>query len=124
MQKKGYQIGDIGNAPAGLYAETQVLTADADDPLVKDLARTLGNVPIVVTGSLEKGEAVVVAAADYDGPIANDQEVANSEEFQAVDDSATDGSAGSGTVAGIPGTEEEIVSPTISAGGDGPRCVN
>lgn len=124
LQKKGYQIGDIGNAPAGLYAETQVLTADADDPLVKDLARTLGNVPIVVTGSLEKGEAVVVAAADYNGPIANDQKVANSEEFQAVDDSATDGSAGSGTVAGIPGTEEEIVSPTISAGGDGPRCVN
>lgn len=107
----GYPVGDIGNAPAGMYAESQVLARDPQDPEVKALARRLGNLTINQTGSLEDGEAVVVVSTDYTGPTA--------------EPTAEPGTETVPNIVGEPGmASDPIDSPVIDAGGNGPRCVN
>ena len=113
LEQEGYPIDQISNAPAGLYAQSQVLTRDASDPRAKELAKLAGGVPVNVTGSLQAGEAVLVVASDYRGPQA--------EPSEPTDATAATSSASTGAAE----TQEEMIKgPTITAGGTGPRCVN
>lgn len=119
-QDYGYQLGEISNAPSGLYAQTQILTKDPNNQLVKDLAKRLGGVPINTTGSLEDDEVVVVAAADYVGPRSTNQASPSTSSAEIDLDTAANG-----VVVGTPGeggAPETTIS--INAGGDSPRCVN
>lgn len=110
LRGQGYSLGEVGNAPAGLYTYSQVVASDVNDPAAIALAEKLGGVPISTSPSLNPGSLVVVVHDDYAGP--RDENASPAEE-------STD-------VIGEPGTElgDEQLSPTLDAGGDGPRCVN
>ncbi|WKD61818.1 Transcriptional regulator LytR [Corynebacterium ciconiae DSM 44920] len=110
LKNDGYTMGEIGNAPAGLYTYSQVVAADPQDPAAQALAEQLGGVPVTASPSLNPGSVVVVVHDDYIGP---------KDENASLDTESTE-------VIGEPGTqlEESQLSPTLDAGGDGPRCVN
>ncbi|MDO4910283.1 MAG: LCP family protein [Corynebacterium sp.] len=125
----GYKLGEVSNAPQGLYAQTQILTNDPNNQLVKDLARRLGGVPVNVTGSLDDGEVVLVTASDYLGPRKDVTATASGASGATLDDpdaaNAASANFASGEVVGTPGeggAPESNVS--INAGSDSPRCVN
>lgn len=112
LKAQGYQIAEVGNAPAGMYSQTQVVAGDTNSPQAKALAEKLGNVPITASPSLAPDSLVVVVAEDYAGP--------KSEEPIST-------SAPEANVVGQPGGDfgqEVDISPSFDAGGNGPRCVN
>ncbi|MBV7282778.1 LCP family protein [Corynebacterium sp. TAE3-ERU30] len=110
LKNDGYTLGEIGNAPAGLYTYSQVVAADPQNPAALALADKLGGVPVTSSPTLNPGSVVVVVHNDYIGP---------KDENAPVESESTE-------VIGEPGTELEDsqLSPTLDAGGDGPRCVN
>lgn len=108
----GYQVAEVGNAPQGMYNQTQVVAASASSPEAAALAQSLGSVPVTTSPSLDAGSLVVVIGKDYAGPKSNDS--------AAVQTTTTE-------VVGQPGAdfgEPVEVAPAIDAGGNGPRCVN
>lgn len=109
LGKQGVQVSEVANAMEGLYYESQVVAADADDPGAQELARILGGVPVVANASLEPGTMVAVVAEDYAGP-----GVMTAEEAQQE------------APVGTPGEDfgATEISPEITADGDSPRCVN
>lgn len=113
LTELGYNVVEITNAQAGLYTDSRVLAANANDPAARELAKLLGDVPVGVSPSLAPGELAVVIHTDYTGPV--------SENADAVSQSSTASSS-----VGQPGepVSEESESPSFDAGGDGPRCVN
>ncbi|MCK7637691.1 LCP family protein [Corynebacterium pygosceleis] len=109
----GYRIGEVSNAPDGLYPESVIVAADGGDPAVRLLSEQLGGLRITESPTLVDGEAVVAVASDWSGPIGD----------EPVDgDAGPDGTDG-GTV-GQPGPDAAPPAPVINAGGNGPRCVN
>ncbi|MFD2456749.1 LCP family protein [Corynebacterium mendelii] len=114
VKNMGYPIGEIGNAPDGLYTYSQVLADDTTDPDVIALAKDLGGLPVEQAQSLEPGEAVIAVADDYTGP-------------KSDEPLSADGTTGTGTpsVIGQPGeAPAPPTTPVIDGGGNGPRCVN
>ncbi|QPK79670.1 LCP family protein [Corynebacterium lizhenjunii] len=111
LTAQGYTVDRTANAEAGVYAQSQVVAASADNAQAQALAEALGGLPVTANPSLEEGTIIVVAAADYAGPA--DQDSA---------DAAESADAPVGTPGGDFGAAE--VSPEIDAGGDSPRCVN
>lgn len=116
----GYKVQSTANAEQGLYAESQVVAADANDQRAKDLAKQLGNLPVTANENLEKNTFVVVTAEDYAGP--SDKSANPSEDASSTGEDMSHTSDQVGTPGGDFGTAE--VSPKIDAGGNGPRCVN
>lgn len=108
LQEMGYTISETGNAAEGLYYESQILAAEADNEKALAISEALGGLPIVANSSLDDNTVIVVSAGDYAGPTA---------EANAVITSSTVGQPGADV--GAP-----IESPEFDAGGDGPRCVN
>ncbi|AGG66116.1 cell wall biosynthesis protein LcpA [Corynebacterium callunae] len=108
LEEQGYTIAETGNATEGVYYESQVLAAEADNAQAMAISEALGGLPIAVNSSLDDNTVIVVSAGDYAGPTA----VANAAEET--------------TAVGQPGADvgEPIESPEFDAGGDGPRCVN
>lgn len=108
----GYNVVEITNAQPGLYNDSRVLAANANDPAAKELAKLLGDIPVGVSPSLAPGELAIVVHTDYKGPVSN------------TPDSSTTNTAPSSV--GQPGepVDEQSESPSFDAGGDGPRCVN
>ena len=113
LQAKGYNIAETANAQEGIYSESQVVAADPEDPEVKALAERLGGLPITTNTGLEGKLYIVVATDDYAGP----------RDDQAME---SGGIANVADAVGSPGADfgEAEISPEITAGGDGPRCVN
>ncbi|WJZ01900.1 LCP family protein [Corynebacterium freiburgense] len=111
LTELGYNIVEVTNAPEGLYTDSRVLSANANDPAARELAKLLGDVPIGVSPSLEPGELAVVVHTDYRGPSSQETTQETSSQQTSV---------------GQPGSpvDEESASPKFNAGGDGPRCVN
>ncbi|MEZ2121514.1 MULTISPECIES: LCP family protein [unclassified Corynebacterium] len=110
VNELGYRIGEVSNAPDGLYPESVLIAANATDPAIVLLAQQLGGLEITESSSLVNGEAVIAVAADWSGP---------------VGDEPVDGSSPQdGTTVGQPGPDSAPAAPVIDAGGDGPRCVN
>ncbi|MEJ5928380.1 LCP family protein [Corynebacterium sp. H128] len=112
MKNAGYQVIDVGNAPAGMYSQTQVVAASASSPAAQALAAELGGVPVAESPSLDQNSLVLVVSDDYSGPRSNETLTPAESEGESV---------------GQPGAdfgEDVEVAPSIDAGGNGPRCVN
>ncbi|WJY89173.1 LCP family protein [Corynebacterium confusum] len=115
LEGEGYTVARTSNAQPGVYAESQVVAADANDEKAKALAEKLGGLPITVNEGLDDSTLIVVTANEYTGP--------SDEEAQGpAGEADADADAPVGTPGGDFGTAE--VSPEIDAGGNGPRCVN
>ena len=118
LKNVGYTVERTANAQSGLYTESQVVAADANDERALALAEQLGGLPVTANENLEPDTFIVVATDDYAGPkddTAMEQE-AEAESNQVAEDQQV------GTPGDDFGTAE--VAPEIDAGGDGPRCVN
>lgn len=112
MKNAGYNIAEVGNAPTGMYNNTQVVAADPESPEAASLAKELGGVPVTASTSLDASSLVVVIGADYTGPKSDEPLETETSTSQTV---------------GQPGTDfgsDVEVAPSIDAGGNGPRCVN
>ena len=109
LKSAGYTVGDTGNAEVGTYSQSQVLAPQETNEEAAAIAQELGGLPVVADTTLTNGTITVVLAADYAGP------------------TSADDSSGSGAgVVGQEGTamDKNSASPTIDAGGNGPRCIN
>ncbi|AKK02520.1 LCP family protein [Corynebacterium epidermidicanis] len=112
LKDAGYRVAEVGNAPQGLYSQSQVVAADPNNPKAIELATKLGGVPVTASQSLDSDSLVVVVAEDYAGPRSTEPQATQAPEAKVV---------------GQPGGDfgQQIdVSPKLDAGGDGPRCVN
>nr|WP_231375986.1 LCP family protein [Corynebacterium aquatimens] len=109
LRKEGVDVGTVSNAEYGLYSQSQILAADAEDPVAKKLAEKLGGLPVVADASLDSISYVVVTADDYTGPL----------------DEASIPPASEEDVVGTPGDDFGAADapPEFNAGG-GPRCIN
>ena len=109
LKSAGYTVGETGNAEVGTYSQSQVLAPQETNEEAAAIAQELGGLPVVADATLANGTITVVLAADYAGPT-----------------SAEDGSGSGAGVVGQEGTamDEDSASPTIDAGGNGPRCIN
>ena len=112
LTDEGMNVADVSNAMDGVYWESQIVTADPADPAAQQLAERLGNVPVTANANVEPGSLIVVIAADYAGPA-----MLSPEEREEVPSEAPVGTPGEDFGAAETG-------PEITAGGNGPRCVN
>ncbi|MCZ9293562.1 LCP family protein [Corynebacterium meitnerae] len=112
LKEQGATVDNVSNAVAGVYYESQIVAARADDPAAIALANMLGGLPITVNESLDSNSLIVVTADDYAGPSSDVAEL-------------PEPSSSSNTV-GTPGEDfgSPQVGPEFNAGGSGPRCVN
>ena len=123
----GFTVGEVGNHTETGVSESQVNVADASDPAARDLARKLGGLEVVEDASLAPGQISVTLSGTYDGP------------GDTADDTRTlsgsDGPGTTGTTGGTTSSEDAVGTPgttdgttdrqaPISAGTDGPMCVN
>lgn len=114
LENEGYTVERTANAQPGIYSESQVVAADANDPNAQELAQALGGLPVTSNPSLDGQTLIVVTADSYTGPTAEGSEP--SEEMPTITEEPV------GTPGADFGTPE--VAPEISAGGSGVRCVN
>ncbi|MGV0350360.1 LCP family protein [Corynebacterium guaraldiae] len=118
LKNVGYTVERTANAQSGLYTESQIVAADANDERARALAEQLGGLPVTANEELEPDTFIVVATDDYSGP----KDDSAQEEEAAAEPSQGGDTQQVGTPGDDFGTAE--VSPEIDAGGDGPRCVN
>jgi LCP family protein required for cell wall assembly len=115
---KGFVAGTVGNNETGRVSSSQIRAAKTDDLGAQAVSKQLGNLPIVEDASVAPGSVQVVLASDYTGPGSGlGTDVANG-----------DGSTSSGdtvTTAAVESTDTPLPAPPIiTAGSDGPECVN
>src|SRR5699024_7705156 len=117
----GYGIGEVGNADSPYGASTVLVSADDRDP-GRAVARALGGLPVRTVDDLPAGTVQVVITGDYAGPGTG----LNAEPI-------TDGTAAIAPAPAPPvdagggdgGGQAPAPDPdAITAGGDGPMCVN
>ena len=118
LKNVGYTVERTANAQSGLYTESQIVAADANDERAQALAEQLGGLPVTVNEELEPDTFIVVATDDYSGP--------KDDSAQEEEASAETSEGGDTQQVGTPGDDfgTAEVAPEIDAGGDGPRCVN
>lgn len=109
LKEQGITVSSVSNAMEGVYSETQVVAADANDPAALELARVLGGVPVTVNATLEPGAVIAVITDGYSGPGAMSAEEAEQD--------APVGTPGDDFGAAEP-------APELTADSDSPRCVN
>ncbi|MHA2788255.1 LCP family protein [Corynebacterium sp. S7] len=110
LKDQGVSVEGSSNAMEGVYYSSQIVAADANDPGALALSDLLGGLPITTNAGLDSSTLIVVTYNDYTGP--------------RSDTPAADVS--SEAPVGTPGADfgQAEVAPEISAGSDGPRCVN
>ena len=115
LQGQGYTVARAANAEPGIYANSQVVAANPEDPRALAIAEQLGGLPVTANEGLDADTVIVVTFDDYAGP--SDQETA---------DAASAQESAAAQPVGTPGDDfgTAEVSPQIDAGGSGPRCVN
>ncbi|MDO5032124.1 LCP family protein [Corynebacterium sp.] len=119
LENVGYTVERTANAQSGIYTESQIVAADANDERAQKLAEQMGGLPVTANPQLEPDTFIVVATDDYSGP--KDE---GAQDSQAEQEQPAEG--GQAEQVGVPGDDfgTAKVSPEIDAGGDGPRCVN
>lgn len=112
LEEQGINVAEVTNAMAGIYSYSQVVALDPADPAAIELAERLGGLPVTSNEGLNPNSLIVVTHDDYSGP-----------QSEATDDMD---SPSSSEPVGTPGEDfgNAEVAPEITAGGDGPRCVN
>ncbi|MEV0245342.1 LCP family protein [Nocardia sp. NPDC050712] len=103
---KGFQPGQVGNYNGGSVTSTRVLAASTTDPRAKEVARVLGGVTVVADPMMSPEAISVVLASDYSGPGSSASSM-----FDFTGSSSTSATP-------VP------PAPPISAGQNGPKCVN
>ncbi|WP_280334951.1 LCP family protein [Nocardia wallacei] len=103
---KGFRTGTVDNWIGGRVPGSRVLAGDTSDAKAEAVARALGGLPVVAEPGLPEGAVRVVLAGDYSGP----------------------GSA-AGSLFDLSGSSSETATPVppappITAGQNGPKCVN
>jgi LCP family protein required for cell wall assembly len=116
---KGFVAGTIGNNETGRVASSQIRAAKTDDLGAQAVSKELGNLPVIEDASVAPGSVQVVLASDYTGPGSGlGNEVANG-------DGATGTSGDTVDPAAVESTDTPLPAPPIiTAGADGPECVN
>ncbi|WP_309234536.1 LCP family protein [Nocardia sp. XZ_19_385] len=103
---KGFQPGQVGNYNGGSVMSTRVLAASTSNAKAKEVARVLGGLTVVADPMMSPEAVSVVLASDYSGPGS-----AASSMFDFTGSSSTSATP-------VP------PAPPISAGQNGPKCVN
>lgn len=115
---KGFVTGSVGNNETGRVASSQIRVAKADDLGAQAVSKELGNLPIVEDPSVAPGSVQVVIAGDYTGPGSG-----LGTEVSAGD--TTDAAGDTIDTAAVESTDTPLPAPPIiTAGADGPECVN
>lgn len=125
----GFTLGIVGNHTESGISESQVNVADPSDPAARDLARKLGGLKVVQDPSLGAGQISVTLSGTYHGPGAtydDTRTLTGDTSGDAVGTPGTTGATGTDEAVGTPGTTDTDVAPEkpITAGSDGPMCVN
>ncbi|NLG56031.1 MAG: LCP family protein [Rhodococcus sp.] len=120
----GFPSGQVGNYNGTRAVdETTVFAPSSDDDAADAVAELLGGVATAVDSSLPEGTVRIVLTEDYTGPSSASEFGADTDSSYGTGGSSTGQSSTSEAPAqgsdltGVPG-------PTITAGGNGPRCVN
>ncbi|WP_257160163.1 LCP family protein [Corynebacterium cystitidis] len=113
LEEQGITVAEVTNAMEGIYTFSQVVALDPANPAAIELAARLGGLPITSNQGLDADSLIVVTHDDYMGP----QSVATDDLGEMTAPSAP---------VGTPGADfgQTEAAPEITAGGDGPRCVN
>jgi hypothetical protein len=111
LANKGFATGSTGNSEGGHVTRSQVQAAKADDLGAQAVSKELGGLPVVENASVSPGSARVVLAGDYTGP--------GSGLNRSDPTLATVDPAAAGTTDSAPAP-----SPVLTAGSNGPECVN
>ncbi|MFI9509378.1 LCP family protein [Nocardia sp. NPDC052566] len=106
LQGKGFRSGNVGNYTGGTPAGSRVLAANTADVKAKAVARALGGLTVVADPTLSADSVSVVLASDYSGPGSAASTMFNPSETSSP------------TATPVP------PAPPISAGQNGPKCVN
>jgi hypothetical protein len=111
LTDKGFSAGAIGNNETQHVAASQVRAAKTDDLGAQAVAKQLGNLPVVEDPSVAPGSVKVVLAGDYTGP--------------GSGLGSEDPSGATADPAAVESTETAPPpSPILTAGSNGPECVN
>ncbi len=115
---KGFTAGNVGNNDAEPVSKSQVRVAKTDDLGAQAVSKELGNLPIVEDPSVAPGSVRVMLAGDYTGP-------GSGLGSDVSDDGSTEAAGDTVDPAAAETTEAVPQPPTImTAGSDGPECVN
>jgi hypothetical protein len=115
---KGFTAGNVGNNEAEPVSKSQVRAAKTDDLGAQAVSKELGNLPIVEDSSVAPGSVRVMLAGDYTGPGSGLGSDSSSSDATATAGDTVDPAAAESTEAAPP-------PPTVmTAGSDGPECVN
>ncbi len=115
---KGFVAGSVGNNETGRVVSSQIRVVKADDLGAQAVSKELGNLPIVEDPSVAPGSVQVVIAGDYTGP-------GSGLGTEASAGDTTDAAGDTIDTAAVESTETPLpVPPIITAGADGPECVN
>ena len=111
LTQKGFSAGAVGNNETQHVAASQVRAAKTDDLGAQAVAMQLGNLPVIEDPSVAPGSVKVVLASDYTGP------------------GSGLGSENPSSVTADPAAVESTdtpppPSPILTAGSNGPECVN
>lgn len=118
LTAKGFTAGNVGNNEAERVSSSQVRAAKTDDLGAQAVSKELGNLPIVEDPSLADGSVRVMLASDYTGP-------GSGLGSESLASDTTGGAAGTADQAAVTSTEGVPPPPAvITAGSDGPECVN
>jgi hypothetical protein len=115
---KGFVAGSVGNNEAERVASSQIRAAKTDDLGAQAVSKELGNLPIVEDPSLAPGSVQVVLAGDYTGPGSGLGSEVSTSDTTATSGDTVDPAAAESTDTSLPAP------PIITAGSDGPECVN
>jgi LCP family protein required for cell wall assembly len=111
LTDKGFSAGAVGNNDTQHVSASQVRAAKTDDLGAQAVAKQLGNLPVVEDPSVAPGSVKVVLAGDYTGP-------GSGLGSEAPSGATADPAAVESTDAPPP------PSPILTAGSNGPECVN
>ncbi|BBZ27181.1 LytR family transcriptional regulator [Mycolicibacterium madagascariense] len=116
LADKGFVAGAVGNNEAGRVPNSQVRAASADDLGAQAVSKALGNLPVVADPSVAANTVKVVLASDYTGPGSG---------LGSAGTDTTGGSSASVDAAAVESTGAPLPAPPIiTAGANGPECVN
>jgi LCP family protein required for cell wall assembly len=114
LSSKGFTTGTVGNNDGGHVKGSQVRAAKTDDLGAQQIAKELGELPVVADASMPAGSVRVVLANDYTGPGSGLSGGPNSQVLPAR--------ASNAGAAGDPSAPPP--SPILTAGSDKPECIN
>jgi hypothetical protein len=115
---KGFAAGSIGNNETGRVAASQIRAAKTDDLGAQAVSKALGNLPVVEDPSAAPDSVQVVLASDYTGPGSGLGSEVSSSDSATATGNTVDPAAVESTNAPLPAP------PIITAGANGPQCVD